>query len=387
MSHDDLFSRAMAAASRDTASAISLFRASGNQHGGGNSIEIKPHSEPGKYVLKVTSKWAKATIYSEPGTKEEILKMGEKLIEMPSLIPHFVEEMSKRSVTPIGAARKSSGHKVKVKSIVFTYAEGAPAEKAPFLKKPVADFARANKMAREMAYYAPESSVDKTDFTVTWEDGSVYKGTLGVRHSMTTTKRPLTDHILAELKFASGKMPRPAHVKDEHQWQMVISRIPAATRAEAEKMIATLDLGQDDTVYVPKKPAGPTLREQSEAEEKRKKEEHAAKLAKYPPRVTERNEAIEKIKAALQKRSGKQWSVTGGKGTSWGWISISAPPKRLVDGYVTQADQDELRKLLSLDRQSLHQGVSVPAGSDYRTEFVDRAEGREPRTHGQQYWD
>ena len=41
-----------------------------------------------------------------------------------------------------------------------------------------------------------------------------------------------------------------------------------------------------------------------------------------------RSETIKAIKQALQKRSGKQWSVTGGKGTAYGWLSIDAPPKR-----------------------------------------------------------
>jgi hypothetical protein len=42
----------------------------------------------------------------------------------------------------------------------------------------------------------------------------------------------------------------------------------------------------------------------------------------------DRDEAIKRIKSALKRRSGKSWSVTGGRGTAWGWISISAPPKR-----------------------------------------------------------
>lgn len=41
-----------------------------------------------------------------------------------------------------------------------------------------------------------------------------------------------------------------------------------------------------------------------------------------------RDETIKAIKAALKKRSGKDWSVTGGRGTAWGWIAITAPPKR-----------------------------------------------------------
>lgn len=44
--------------------------------------------------------------------------------------------------------------------------------------------------------------------------------------------------------------------------------------------------------------------------------------------MNSRDEAIREIKRALEKRSGKRWSVTGGRGTAWGWITIDAPPAR-----------------------------------------------------------
>jgi len=51
-----------------------------------------------------------------------------------------------------------------------------------------------------------------------------------------------------------------------------------------------------------------------------------------PPTPTtdyiDRATAIKKIKAALERRSGKTWSVTGGRGTAYGWLSINAPPAR-----------------------------------------------------------
>lgn len=47
----------------------------------------------------------------------------------------------------------------------------------------------------------------------------------------------------------------------------------------------------------------------------------------------DRNETIKRIKDALKRRSGKPWSVTGGRGTAWGWITIDAPPARTVYGY------------------------------------------------------
>lgn len=42
----------------------------------------------------------------------------------------------------------------------------------------------------------------------------------------------------------------------------------------------------------------------------------------------DRDTAIAEIRAALKRRSGKAWSVKGGRGTAYGWIEIDAPPRR-----------------------------------------------------------
>lgn len=143
--------------------------------------------------------------------------------------------------------------------------------------------------------------------------------------------------------------------------------------------------------------------------------------------MTDRDTAIKAIRTALRRRSGKTWSVKGGRGTAYGWITISAPPKRLgcarfcrlVDGascadcgrhhtepnarpdgvcakhqcsadcwtaYIVPEDRRELAALLGLARVHA-QGESVPASSDYRAEYVARAEGRAPTVIGEQYWD
>lgn len=126
----------------------------------------------------------------------------------------------------------------------------------------------------------------------------------------------------------------------------------------------------------------------------------------------DRNETIKQIKAALQRRSGKTWSVTGGRGTAWGWITITAPPKRCTghaakkpgaitdypedyeyqdtgkpNGNLTPTEQSELGRLLGLDGPVHHQGVSIPAGHDYWQEYLDRAEGKTPAVAGKPYWD
>jgi len=127
----------------------------------------------------------------------------------------------------------------------------------------------------------------------------------------------------------------------------------------------------------------------------------------------DRKDTIKRIRTALKKRSGKTWSVTGGKGTAWGWLTIDAPPARRTARYlknpdatgndpedyqrtrtdtgepggsITEADAAELAALLGLE--SMHcQGVSIPAGGDYWQEYIDRAEGRKPEKCGVPYWD
>lgn len=99
----------------------------------------------------------------------------------------------------------------------------------------------------------------------------------------------------------------------------------------------------------------------------------------------DRNEAIAKIKAALKARTKTRFSVTGGKGTAYGWIHIDAMPSREKAGF-GDVDRQELATLLGL--ASVHpQGLSIPAGIDYRDEYVARAEGRTPERFGVPYWD
>lgn len=139
----------------------------------------------------------------------------------------------------------------------------------------------------------------------------------------------------------------------------------------------------------------------------------------------DRNEAIKTIKAALKARSGKSWSVTGGRGTAWGWIKISVPPSRLgcarhhdfigpdyndcgdcganrfVAGYagcpahtctdkcyrgsITPEDAAELKALLG--GVNVSSGVLIPSDSTYRNEYIARAAGLEPTVLGKPYWD
>ena len=100
----------------------------------------------------------------------------------------------------------------------------------------------------------------------------------------------------------------------------------------------------------------------------------------------ERDDTIREIRTALKRRSGKAWSVTGGRGTSYGWLTITAPPARRGEfGYLSDDDKRELAALLGVTVH--HQGVLVPGANDYYREFLDRANGREPPVIGRPYWD
>lgn len=109
-------------------------------------------------------------------------------------------------------------------------------------------------------------------------------------------------------------------------------------------------------------------------------------------------EAAKIIKAALRRRTGKHWSVTIKRGTSYGWITVTAPPSRCnydwkgenpgTGHHPSLEDRQHLARLLGLESDFAHpQGVQIPAGSDYYQEYVDRAEGRKPTVLGKPYWD
>ena len=120
----------------------------------------------------------------------------------------------------------------------------------------------------------------------------------------------------------------------------------------------------------------------------------------HPSEATsvDRDDAIQLIRVALKRRSGKAWSVTGGRGTAWGWITIQAPPSRRVssdgtrkgdgtDWYMSDSDRAELGVLLGLGQPVHCQGESIAASSEYRREYIARAKGLPVLDHGTPYWD
>lgn len=102
--------------------------------------------------------------------------------------------------------------------------------------------------------------------------------------------------------------------------------------------------------------------------------------------ANDRDDAILAIRKALKARSGKAWSVTGGRGTAWGWMRISSPPARCNEfGQMTDADRAELSSLLGVTTHA--DGVSVAASTAHRREYLERAEGKTPSVIAEAYWD
>ncbi len=94
------------------------------------------------------------------------------------------------------------------------------------------------------------------------------------------------------------------------------------------------------------------------------------------------------IARRLAERSGKTWSVTNARGSSWGWLTIHAPPQRRAEyGYLSPEDQEELTHLLGLDHPVHHQGESIAASSAHRLEYLQRAGGVRPTAIAKPYWD
>ncbi len=93
------------------------------------------------------------------------------------------------------------------------------------------------------------------------------------------------------------------------------------------------------------------------------------------------------ISAALKKRTGRAWSVTHGRGTAYGWITIhSMPAKRDECGFMSNEDRACLANALGLERVS-HQGESVPASNDHRREYLQRARFGAATQVAEAYWD
>lgn len=103
--------------------------------------------------------------------------------------------------------------------------------------------------------------------------------------------------------------------------------------------------------------------------------------------MTDRNETIKQIRTNLRSRGLKWVSVTGGRGTAWGWIRISTQPSKGDEyGNMTEEQRAELAEALGLERVHF-QGESIPASSAYYEEYIARSKGETPTRYGEVYWD
>lgn len=99
------------------------------------------------------------------------------------------------------------------------------------------------------------------------------------------------------------------------------------------------------------------------------------------------------LRDALKRRTGLAWSVTHGRGTAYGWVTVDAPPRRRTFGSDGTGPGDytgaEDRAILAAALQKDHvhcQGVSIPSSTAHRREYLDRACGL-PFEVAEQYWD
>jgi len=118
---------------------------------------------------------------------------------------------------------------------------------------------------------------------------------------------------------------------------------------------------------------------------------------------------IQSIRDGLRRRSGKSWSVTRHRGTSWAWLSITVPPARRVraldnpewhmphaylqnhrgacsdiptyldgpverTGSISRIERDELAVLLDIPTHLIGLG-GVTVSPKVRRDYVRRAQG------------
>lgn len=219
----------------------------------------------------------------------------------------------------------------------------------------------------------------KTAFRVTFSDGETYEGRIDLQSS----EYDLARHVRQHCEFYAGTY-QPAHMTAERyaEYRAAMEKTRPGIADEYGAFLAGHEIGDGPEPEGEAAPWAEIL--DGRGEQEAQAETPATAEA---PEDIDRNRAIARIRAALKARSGKAWSVTGGRGTAWGWITVTAPPQRRQGGSMTDADRAELGRLLGLGAPVHHQGAMIAASYAYRVEYVDRAEGREPRAVGRPYWD
>lgn len=108
----------------------------------------------------------------------------------------------------------------------------------------------------------------------------------------------------------------------------------------------------------------------------------------------DRNVAIKRIREGLKRRSGHPWSVTGGRGTAWGWIRVTTPPahdKKHGRWQMSPGEVIALSRLLGYDDRNRgtvgRGGWSIPASNEYYRDAIKRAETGTSDEDPKPYWD
>lgn len=112
------------------------------------------------------------------------------------------------------------------------------------------------------------------------------------------------------------------------------------------------------------------------------------------PHHPDRDDTIKRIRDGLKRRSGHVWSVKGGRGTAWGWISVTTPPaQQLKHGRhgMSRGETIALRRLLGYadDDATIvgSGGWSIPGSSAYYRDAIKRAETGASDENPKPYWD
>jgi hypothetical protein len=253
------------------------------------------------------------------------------------------------------------------------------------------DWIAAGLYIRKLAHDAPiGGAYDKRNFVVKWEDDHEHSGRLDVQHltmPYPDNDNDLAAHVWGHLTFYTGER-KPDHMDEERYTDYLVgveNRYPG-NRQNHIDILATYDIPEtdgltpaDELTYCQN--CGATFiidngllcgrcqsdkdeKDRAAAEAKAKHERDTADplygIAHGPGRS--RSDVTKKMRQLLKARSGKAWSVTGDRGTAWGWLNIQAPPKRRIGEYGRTSDEDarELADLLGLDRPDGN--VSVPSG-------------------------
>ena len=127
--------------------------------------------------------------------------------------------------------------KIQVKEITITRAEGPSAECGN--KHVVTSFADSERILSAMSRTAPQGGgYDKTDFTVTFEDGESYTGRYDLKYERDET---IAEHMTSFLMWYAGLTQNP-HC-GQIQYEAFLARQAPEEIAEAKAFLETYQIG------------------------------------------------------------------------------------------------------------------------------------------------